>query len=102
MMKDRIQNPLAVGDKVVVALPEAQIFGYVAQLDEGGVISGVRGVRGGVEQRPGRVLVSAIIAIPVDAYSGVAIQVVKVYDTERQIASPAQAEAREAQESMEN
>jgi hypothetical protein len=81
-MKDRIQNRLAVGDKVVVALPEAQIFGFVSQIDEGGLITGVRG-RGGSEKRLGRILVSAIIALPVDPEMGMAVQLVKVYDADQ-------------------
>ena len=89
-MKDRIGNKLATGDKVVVALPEAQIFGFVAQLEEGGVITGVNKVRGGMEQRPGRILVSCVIALPVDpAYDAVA-QLVKVYDADKHEAKPAE------------
>ena len=82
-MKDRINNRLAVGDKVVVALPEAQIFGFVAQIDEPGLITGVRGVKGGVEQRPGRILVSAVIALPVDTASEMVLQLVKVHDADK-------------------
>jgi hypothetical protein len=94
MMKDRIGNKLAMGDKVVVALPEAQIFGFVAQLEEGGIITGVRGARGGMEKRPGRILVSCVIALPVDAeYDGVA-QLVKVYDPDKHDAAGEPAEDR--------
>jgi DNA-binding IscR family transcriptional regulator len=83
MMKDRIGNKLGMGDKVVVALPEAQIFGFVAQLEEGGIITGVRGARGGVEQRPGRILVSCVIALPVDSEYDSVAQIVKVHDPDK-------------------
>ena len=72
-MKDRIGNQLAVGDKVAVALPEAQIFGFVAQMEAAGVIS----------KQPGQILVSCVIALMVDpAYDAVA-QLVKVYDPDK-------------------
>lgn len=79
-MKDRIGNTLSRGDKLVVALPEASIFGFVAELKEPGLIGGVR--RGGVEHTPGRVLVSCVIALPVDE-NGNVLQVVKVYDADK-------------------
>lgn len=88
-MKDRIGNKLAVGDKVVVALPESQIFGFVAQLEEGGVITGVKSVRGGMERRPGRILVSCVIALPVDPEMDAAPQLVRVYDPDKHEADPA-------------
>lgn len=80
-MKDRIANPLAVGDKVVVALPEAQIFGFIAQIDQGGIITGLK--RGGAEKKPGRILVSCVIALPVDDETGAVAQLVKVYDADK-------------------
>lgn len=80
-MKDRIGNKLAVGDKLTVMLPEAQIFGFVAELKEPGLVAGVK--RGGVEQTPGRVLVSCVIALPVDYETGMVLQVVKVYDADK-------------------
>lgn len=83
-MKDRIGNVLASGDKVLVALPESQIFGYVAQLNEGGLITGVRGVKGGATQTPGRILISCVIALPVDAEVGQVAQLVKVADPDKQ------------------
>ena len=82
-MKDRIGNNLKMGDKVVVALPEAQIFGFVAQVEEGGVITGVNKVRGGMEKRPGRVLVSCVIALPVDPEFDSVAQLVKVHDPDK-------------------
>ena len=80
-MKDRIGNELKVGQKVVVALPEAQIFGFVAQVESGGIITGLK--RGGVEQRPGRILVSCVIALPVDPQNEVIPQLVRVYDPDK-------------------
>jgi len=82
-MKDRIGNKLEMGQKVVVALPEAQIFGFIAQIEEGGVITGVRGARGGMEKRPGRVLVSCVIALPIDPEHDAVAQLVRVYDAEK-------------------
>jgi len=81
MMKDRIGNKLKTGDKVVVALPEAQIFGFVAQVEEGGLITGLK--RGGSERRPGRVLVSCVIALPIDAELDAVAQLVRVYDPDK-------------------
>lgn len=79
-MKDRIGNVLSPGDRVCVALPEAQIFGFVAQIEEGSVLAPVRGGHG-LERAPGRVLVSCVIALPVtlDAVA----QLVKVYDPDK-------------------
>jgi hypothetical protein len=81
MMKDRIGNKLKTGDKVVVALPEAQIFGFVAQVEEGGLITGLK--RGGSDRRPGRVLVSCVIALPIDAELDAVAQLVRVYDPDK-------------------
>jgi hypothetical protein len=83
-MKDRIGNVLAKGDKVVVALAEAQIFGFVAETTEPGLITGVRGPKG-TELTPGRVLVSCIIAVPVDPNMGIVAQMVKVYDADKHL-----------------
>jgi hypothetical protein len=82
-MKDRIGNKLAMGQKVVVALPEAQIFGFIAQIEETGLITGVRGARGGVAERPGRILVSCVIALPVDPGNDMVAQLVRVYDPDK-------------------
>jgi hypothetical protein len=81
-MKDRIGNKLEVGDKLSVMLPEAQIFGFVAEVKEGSLITGLK--RGGVEKTPGRVLVSCVIALPVDPETGMVAQIVKVYDADRE------------------
>lgn len=91
-MKDRIGNKLAVGDKVVVALPEAQIFGFVAQLEEGGIITGLK--RGGMEKRPGRMLISCVIALPVDVEYDSVAQLVKVYDPDKHPSEDAPSEDR--------
>jgi hypothetical protein len=81
-MKDRIGNVLGKGDKLVVALPEAQIFGFVIETSEPGLITGVRGPQGS-ELRPGRVLVSCVLALPVDPNNGIVMQAVKVYDADK-------------------
>jgi hypothetical protein len=80
-MKDRIGNRLEVGDKLSVMLPEAQIFGFVAEVKEPGIVRGVK--QGGVDMIPGRVLVSCVIALPVDPNTGQIMQVVKVYDADK-------------------
>jgi hypothetical protein len=83
VVKDRVGNKLLEGQKVLVALPEAQIFGFVAKVEEGGLITGVRGARGGVEERQGRILVSCVIALPVDAGMGIVPQLVRVHDPDK-------------------
>lgn len=80
-MRDRIGNELKVGQKVVVQLPEAQIFGFVAQVEAGGIITGLK--RGGEERRLGRILVSCVIALPVDPQNEVIPQLVRVYDPDK-------------------
>ncbi len=83
-MKDRIGNVLAKGDKVLIALQEAQIFGFVAELAEPGLITGMRGPRG-AEVTPGRVLVSCVVALPVDPNVGIVMQAVKVHDADKHL-----------------
>ena len=83
-MKDRIGNKLAKGDRVLVALPEAQIFGFVADMEEGGLIAGL-GARGAPENRPGRILVSCVVALPVQAEYDAVAQLVKVVDPDRAV-----------------
>jgi len=85
MVKDRLGNMLAKGDRLCIALPEAQIFGFVAEVKEQGVI---RGVRGSAEMTSGVVLVSCVIALPVDPNSGQIPQCVKVYDPEKHDEAP--------------
>ena len=80
-MKDRIGNVLEMGQKVVVSLPEAQIFGFVAQLEQGGLITGIRA--GGASKRMGRVLVSCVIALPCDPEEDAVAQWVRVYDPDK-------------------
>jgi hypothetical protein len=82
-MKDRLGNELAVGQKVLVHLPEASIFGFVAQVEGGGLITGVRGIKGGVQQQPGRILVSCVIALPVHPEQGQVAELVRVYDPDK-------------------
>ena len=89
-MKDRIGNKLAIGNKVAVMLPESQIFGFIAQMEEGGLITGVRGAQGGSEKRPGRILVSCVIALMVDAQYDSVAQLVKVYDPDKHEEEPAE------------
>lgn len=81
-MKDRIGNELQDGDKVMVVLPESQLFGFVSKMEEGGLIAGL-GARGGPEMRPGRILVSCVLALPVDPELGMSAQLVKVYDADK-------------------
>lgn len=81
-MKDRIQNRVDEGDKVMVSLPESQIIGFIAKIEEGGLITGTRS--GGTEKRLGRVLVSAVIALPVDPETGMVAQLVKVYGADKE------------------
>lgn len=82
-MKDRIGNELKVGHKVLVHLPDAEIFGFVAQVEGGGIITGVRGVKGGMEQRPGRILVSCVIALPVHPQADQVAELVRVVDPDK-------------------
>lgn len=81
-MKDRIGNALKEGDKVMVVLPESQIFGFVSQMEEGGLIAGM-GNRGTPAMRPGRILISCVLALPVDPELGMSAQLVKVYDADK-------------------
>jgi hypothetical protein len=80
-VKDRIGNKLEAGDKVLVSLTEAQIFGFVSQMDEPGLLA-VGGSRG-TKSTPGRVLVSCVVALPVDEQYGMVAGLVKVYDAMR-------------------
>jgi hypothetical protein len=82
-MKDRIGNGMSIGDRVLVALPEAQIFGFVAELEEGSLVAPSHGGRGGLQRVPGRVLVSCVVALPVDAESGMVPHIVRVVDPDK-------------------
>ena len=79
-MKDRIGNKLALSDKVLVELPTSSIVGFIADLQEPGLV--LR--RGRREGTPGRLLVSCVIAIPVDAAQNAVGQLVKVYDAAKE------------------
>jgi hypothetical protein len=76
-MKDRIGNVLAQYDKVLVELPTSSIVGYIAELKEPGLLA-VRGQK--AAGTDGRVLVSCVIALPVDSAANAAPQLLKVYD----------------------
>jgi hypothetical protein len=80
-MKDRIGNVLAKMDKVLVELPSTSIFGFIADLQEPGVVAIRRGTA--AETVPGRILVSCVIALPVDAAQNAVMQLVKVYDADK-------------------
>ena len=80
-MKDRVGNKLAVGDKVLLALPSADIFGFVAQLEESGLVAVRRG--NAAATTPGRIIVSCAVALPVDVEANAVPQVVKVYDPDK-------------------
>jgi hypothetical protein len=80
-MKDRIGNKLEVGDRVLVSLPESAILGFVAEVKETGMVARVRG--GGADTAPGHVMVSCVIALPVDSLMDAVAQAVKVYDPSR-------------------
>jgi hypothetical protein len=82
-VKDRIGNKLEEGQKVLVALSEAQIFGFIAKIEEGLVVTGVKGIRGGAERAPGRILVSCVVALPVDYDSGMVAGLVRVHDADK-------------------
>lgn len=81
-MRDRIGNVLAVGDKVLVGLPEPQIFGFVSLVEDPGLIA-VAGKHVGTERTKGRILVSCVIALPLDDEHGMVFQVTKVHDAAR-------------------
>jgi hypothetical protein len=86
-MKDRIGNTLAMGDKVMVELPTSSIIGFVADLQEPGLVAVRRG--SAANMTPGRVLVSCVVALPVDGEFGAVAQVVKVYDAAKKDAQEA-------------
>jgi hypothetical protein len=81
-MKDRIGNVLAKGDKLMVELPMSSIIGFIADLAEPGLVAVRRGTE--ANMTPGRLLVSCVIALPVDGEYGAVPQVVKVYDAAKE------------------
>jgi hypothetical protein len=77
MVKDLIGNTLGKGDKVHVQLPNPQIFGFIAEIVEPSRVSRLNQT----EAKPGHILVSCVIAVPIDpALTGVP-QLAKVYDS---------------------
>lgn len=81
-MKDRIGNPLAVGDKVVLQLPDPMVFGYIAKVEDPSYLVRVT--------KPGHILVTAVIALPgVQGAEDTILQVAKVYDPDK-AAQPSQ------------
>jgi hypothetical protein len=81
-VKDRIGNVLAAGDKVMVELPVSSIIGFIADLAEPGLVAVRRGTA--ANMTPGRVLVSCVVALPVDGEFGAVAQLVKVYDAAKE------------------
>jgi hypothetical protein len=77
-MNDRIGNKLAVGDRVLVNLPDATVIGFISEAKETSVLAQVRG--NGVTAAPGRVLVACVLAFPVDSDANAVGNVVKVHD----------------------
>lgn len=88
-MVDRIGNEIKVGDRVLVWLPDANVIGFVSEAKETSVVAQVRG--NGVMQAPGRLLVSFVLALPVDPDANAVGQVVKVHDPAADAASVTQA-----------
>jgi hypothetical protein len=80
MAKDLIGNVLHVGDKVHVQLVNPQIFGFIAEVVEPPMIA--RSNR--AELRPGHVLVSCVIAIPIDPTLEGIPQIARVYDSAKE------------------
>jgi hypothetical protein len=81
-MKDRIGNVLGMGDKVLIELPTSSIVGFIADLAEPGLVAVRRGTAANLT--PGRVLVSCVVALPVDGEFGAVPQLVKVYDAAKE------------------
>jgi hypothetical protein len=81
-VKDRIGNTLANGDKVLVELPTSSIVGFVADVQEPGLVAVRRG--SAANMTPGRILVSCVVALPVDGELNAVPQVVKVYDVAKE------------------
>jgi hypothetical protein len=81
-MKDRIGNVLAYGDKVLVELPTSSIVGFIAEVKEPGLVAVRRGTA--ANMTPGRILVSCVVALPVDGELNAVGQLVKVYDAAKE------------------
>jgi hypothetical protein len=80
-MKDRTGNKIEQGNKLLIVLPEALIYGFVAEVREPGTITGLR--RGGTERTQGFIHVSCVLSLPVDPESGRVMQCTKVYDPDK-------------------
>jgi hypothetical protein len=80
-MKDRIGNTLTLRDKVLVELPTSSIVGFISDLKECGLVAIHRGQE--AVGTPGHVLVSCVIAIPINPSDNAAAALVKVYDADR-------------------
>jgi hypothetical protein len=76
MVKDRIGNVLEAGDKVLVFLPDKSIIGFISEVKEPSNLLQASHV----DMSPGRVLVSCVIALPVDAQFGATAQALKLHD----------------------
>lgn len=75
-MKDRIGNELVKGKRIMVQLPESNILGYVADVQEASVVS----LR---ERMPGRVIVNCILALPADDQFNQVPQCIVVEDPDK-------------------
>lgn len=82
-MKDRIGNKLALGDRVLVDLPSANITGFIGELKECGLVALRRGTAAGAS--PGHILVSVVFSLPVDCDADAVPQVIKVYDPDKSL-----------------
>lgn len=84
MVRDLIGNILGNGDKVHVQLVNPNIFGFIAEIREPSLVSVNRGME------PGHLLISCVIAVPIDpALNGAVPQLAKVYDAAK-AATPSQ------------
>ena len=80
-MKDLIGNELAVGDRVAVYLPHPHVVGFIAEVKETALVASLNPRQGaGTQREPGHVLVSVVLALPVDLDANAVAQVVKVVD----------------------
>jgi hypothetical protein len=74
-MKDCIGNELAKGKRVMVQLPQANVFGYVSMIEESSLVS----LR---ERKQGRIIVNCVLALPADDVMNMVSQCVVVEDPE--------------------
>lgn len=81
MVKDLIGNVLTVGDKVHVQLVNPHIFGFIGEIVEPSHLVRV--------SKPGHILVSCVIAIPVEVDLEGVPQIVRVYDANKEEAMAA-------------